>query len=94
MHFEWDPVKEKANQRKHRISFREAITVFYDVAAKIFDDPDHSAGERREIIVGHSSNGSLLLVCFTERYEKIRIISARKATKWERKDYEEKQPKP
>jgi hypothetical protein len=94
MHFEWDPAKEAANQRKHGVTFREALTVFDHTAARVFDDPEHSREEQREIIVGHSNRGSLLVVCFTERYEKIRIITARKATKRERKDYEQSQSKP
>ena len=89
MQLEWDPRKDAANRRKHGIAFDEALTVFADPLARIFDDPDHSAGEAREIIVGHSARQRLLLVSFTERGGKVRIISARAATKRERKDYEE-----
>jgi uncharacterized DUF497 family protein len=67
----------------------EAATVFGDPLAAIFDDEVHSEEEQREIIVGHSRKNRLLLVCFTERAEAVRIISARRATKQERKDYEE-----
>jgi hypothetical protein len=67
----------------------EAQTVFVDPLARIFDDEVHSAEEEREIIIGHSSGDRLLLVCFTERGDVIRIISARKATNRERNDYEE-----
>ena len=83
--FEWD----EANERKHRVSFAEAATVFGDPLAASFDDADHSAQERREIIVGHAENGRLLVVSFVERGSVIRIISARRATPHERRDYEE-----
>ncbi len=87
--FEWDRAKAASNKRKHGVTFEEAATVFADQLAVIHDDEAHSADEVREIIVGHSSNGRLLLVSFTERSGNIRIISARRATKQERKDYEE-----
>ena len=90
MEFEWDKAKATANVKKHEITFDEASTVFGDPLARIFDDPEHSAVERREIIVGHSILSRLLLVCFTEREAGvIRIFSAREATKKERQDYEE-----
>ena len=73
----------------HRISFEEALTVFSDLLARIFDDEDHSIAEEREIIIGHSMKQRLLLVCFTARGTSVRIFSARKATKRERQDYEE-----
>ena len=88
--FEWDPQKASANLRKHGISFDEASTVFNDPLAAIFDDEDHSEGEIREIIIGHSIKNDLMVVCFTERAKGIvRIFSARLATRKERKDYEE-----
>ena len=87
--FTWDPAKAAANVRKHAVSFEEALTVFSDPLARIHDDPLHSARESREIIVGHSTNGRLLLVSFTERSGVIRLISARRATRHERKDYEQ-----
>ena len=71
------------------VSFEEAATVFADSLAVIFDDVVHSDEEQREIIIGHSAENQLLLVCFTERTGAIRIISARRATKRERQDYEE-----
>ena len=71
------------------VSFEEAATVFLDPLAKIHDDPDHSATERRDIIVGHSVQGQLLAVSFTDRGSKIRLISARPTTRHERHDYEE-----
>jgi uncharacterized protein len=86
--FEWDPRKADANQSKHGVSFEEALTVFADRLARIFDDIRYSDRERREIIIGHSSKGRLLVVSFVER-DGVRIISARKATKVERHDYEE-----
>ena len=88
--FEWDPGKEATNRRKHHVSFAEASTVFDDSLAKIFFDSGHSQNEAREIIVGHSVTGSLLLVSFTERTaDRIRIIGACDATRAEKKDYEE-----
>ena len=89
MKFEWDPKKAASNLSKHRVAFEEGLTVFADPLAKIFDDEDHSTGEQREIIIGHSVKRRLLLVCFAAQQESIRIFSARKATKQERKDYEE-----
>jgi len=87
--FEWDEEKAAVNQRKHGVSFAEAATVFGNPLAVIFDDPEHSMEELREIIVGHSDRERLLVVSFTEREGVIRIISARKATPRERRDYEE-----
>lgn len=88
--FEWDEDKAKSNRIKHSVSFDEATTVFDDSLARIFDDELHSGDERREVIIGHSINNRLLVVCFTERPdERIRIISARVHTPKERKAYEE-----
>ena len=87
--FEWDNKKAAANFKKHRVNFEEVITVFSNPLAVIFDDDAHSVDEIREIIIGHSVNNRLILVSFTERDGIIRIISARQATKQERKDYEE-----
>jgi uncharacterized DUF497 family protein len=87
--FEWDPAKAATNLTQHGVSFDEAATVFQDPLAKIHDDPDHSATERRDIIVGHSVQGQLLVVSFTYRGSKIRLISARPVTRHERHDYEE-----
>jgi hypothetical protein len=86
---EWDGRKALANQAKHGVSFEEAMTVFNDALARIFDDSDHSATEFREIIIGLSQKQRLLIVCFTESSSTVRIFSARKATKIERQDYEE-----
>jgi uncharacterized DUF497 family protein len=87
--FEWDHEKARYNFKKHAISFNTAKTVFSDPLAYIFEDEWHSVGEMREIIIGHDQDNRLLLVCFTERANVIRIISARLATNQERRDYEE-----
>ena len=87
--FEWDSNKAILNMKTHAVSFEEAKTVFYDPLALIFYDEVHSRYEIREIIIGYSVKNRLLLVYFTERKNAIRIFSARKATKKERKDYEE-----
>jgi len=89
--FEWDRRKALSNQRKHGLSFEEAITVFDDPLAYIFDDEEHSTDEeQREIVLGHSARNRLLLVSFQEREPNVvRVISARTATKKERTDYEE-----
>jgi len=87
--FTWDPRKAASNFQKHAISFEEALTVFGNPLARIHDDPHHSEREGREIIVGHSTRGRLLLVSFIERPGVIRLISARRATRHERQDYEE-----
>ena len=90
MEFEWDTDKAEASLKKHGVGFDEAITVFDDLLAKIVNDEKHSGNEKREIIIGHSAANKLLFVCFTERETgKLRIISARKLTATERKDYEE-----
>ena len=87
--FTWDPAKAASNLRKHGVPFEEPLTGFSDPLARIHDDPLHSARESREIIVGHSTTGRLLLVSFTERSGVLRLISARRATRRERKDYEQ-----
>ena len=94
MDFEWDRRKARYNRRKHRVTFEEAHTVFSDPLARIFDDPDHSMVEKRELIIGHSNRGRRLVVSFTERNGKVRIISARAATKRERTQYEEEVGRP
>jgi uncharacterized protein len=86
--FEWDAQKAKRNLQKHGVTFDESITVFDDALASIFPDHDHSSDEEREILVGYSILNRLLLVCFTERAGRVRIISARKATALERNDHE------
>jgi uncharacterized protein len=89
LQFEWDSKKARANQAKHGVSFEEAITVFADPLARIFEDAEHSVREQREIIIGRSARQVLILVSFVEVHGRVRIISARKATSTERKDYEE-----
>lgn len=89
MHFEWDKEKAESNFKKHGVSFEEAKSVFGDALAKIFDDEEHSAEERRNGIVGHSVKNRLLIISFTERNDDtIRIISARETTLTERRKYE------
>ena len=87
--FEWDRRKSTFNLSKHGVSFQEALTVFGDPLARIFDDEEHSIEEQREIIIGHSTKQRLLVVCFTAQGESVRIFSARKATRKERSEYEE-----
>jgi uncharacterized DUF497 family protein len=88
--FKWDKKKEKQNVTKHNISFKEASTVFRDELSLTIDDPIHSDEENRLIIIGESIEHRLLVVVHTERNDYIRIISARKATKIERRYYESK----
>lgn len=87
--FEWDETKNEINQKKHKISFAEAQTVFYDPEALVIDDPEHSKEEERFIILGFSKKANLLVVChcYREADSVIRIISARKATKNETQQY-------
>lgn len=87
--FEWDDNKNEINKKKHKISFEEARTVFYDDAALVIDDPEHSEDEDRFIILGLSKRANLLVVChcYRESDTVIRIISARKATKTESQYY-------
>jgi uncharacterized protein len=92
--FEWDANKEIQNRKKHGVSFEEAATVFDDNLSMIFYDPDHSAQEDRFVILGLSASGRLLVIAFTDRADRVRIISARKPTHKERKFYEEKNRKP
>jgi uncharacterized DUF497 family protein len=88
MKFEWDRTKAKENERKHKVSFDEAVTVFYDPLSATLEDPDHSLSEHRFVTVGNSTHGRLLVVSHTNRGESIRIISARAATRHERKRHE------
>lgn len=87
--FEWDTAKAASNVRKHGVSFDEAGSVFLDQLAVSGPDPDHSVGESRYITFGVSSLGRLLAVSHTYRPGAIRIISARRVTRAERKIYEE-----
>ncbi len=90
LQFEWDPKKAASNLRKHHISFREAAMIFSDGLAQTYNDSAHSHGEQRYVTLGMSDQGRVLVVAHTMRGETVRIISARKATKRERKAYEEK----
>ncbi|MFQ5688337.1 MAG: BrnT family toxin [Candidatus Scalindua sp.] len=87
--FEWDPNKAKKNIKIHDIFFDEASTVFKDTLSLTIYDPLHSDEEDRFVLIGNSYKNRLLVVVYTEREDKIRIISARKSTKKERKQYEE-----
>lgn len=87
LRFEWDENKNLANQKKHKVSFDEAKTVFYDESARLIPDPGHSEDEERFVIMGLSNNLRILVVvhCYRKNDEVIRIISARKATRNEQK---------
>ncbi len=89
MVYEWDPAKSAANVKKHRISFEEAASVFLDADALTFWDPDHSDEEEREITIGRSARRRVLFLAHAARDGRIRIISARRATRQERRQYEE-----
>jgi uncharacterized DUF497 family protein len=89
MEFEWDDDKAESNERKHGVSFTEAMTVFGDPLALTAYDPKYSVDEDRYITMGMSELGRLVIVSHTDRGDKIRLISARVATKRERKDYED-----
>ncbi len=89
MEFEWDPDKAARSLTKHSVSFQEAATVFGDPLAITYTDPDHSDDEDRFLTFGHSSAGRLLVISHTDRDDRTRIISARTATRRERKQYEE-----
>ncbi len=86
--FEWDPPKAAENARKHGVTFGEASTVFGDPLSSAFPDPDHSLTEERLVLVGRSDRDRVLVVMFTERAERVRLISARPATRPEREAYE------
>jgi uncharacterized DUF497 family protein len=89
LRFEWDPLKAAANAKKHGVSFDEARTVFFDERAKLIDDPDHSGSEDRFVLLGISGNLRLILACHCYRDDDqvIRIISARRATPQESRQY-------
>ena len=89
MNFEWDDAKAAANCRKHKVTFEEASTIFQDDLSLTGRDPDHSLGEHRFITFGLSAANRILAVSHAERGDVIRIISARPATRMERKMYEE-----
>ena len=87
LRFEWNGVKAASNARKHGITFEEASTVFGDVFSSTLADPDHSTDEARFVTIGQSVYGRILVVSHTDRGDRIRIISARLATRRERKQY-------
>jgi uncharacterized DUF497 family protein len=88
--YEWDPKKATANLKKHGVSFREAASVFSDPLARTFDDPDHSSDEHRFITIGTSTKNRVVFLAHSDRDEdRVRIISARVATKTERHAYQE-----
>lgn len=86
--FEWDPQKAKSNMNKHGVSFEEASTAFNDPLSLTIDDPLHSTDEDRMVLIGMSHKNRVLVVVHTEKGDNIRIISARKGTKKERRYYE------
>ena len=88
--FEWDRSKAEANEKKHGISFEEASTAFGDTLSLTIPDPIHSHGEERYVLIGHTFRGNLVVVAHVEKPDAvIRIISARVATRGERRTYEE-----
>ena len=89
MIYEWDPKKAKTNLRKHGVSFEQAATVFLDPLAITFPDPDHSDKEDREITIGLTTKHRVVFVSHCPRGDRTRIIGARRATRKERKQYEE-----
>lgn len=89
MTFEWDPLKAKSNLAKHGVDFREAATVFGDALSLTVVDADHPAGEQRYVTMGMSHLQRILVVAHTEDRNRIRIISARRATRRERRAYEQ-----
>jgi len=92
LHFEWDDHKASSNERKHKVSFDEAATVFVDDDALLRTDPDHSASEDRFILLGRAASTRVLVVCHCYRKAGgvIRIISARRATRSEQTQYQER----
>ena len=92
MEFEWDPEKAVANAKKHGVEFAEAMTVFSDPLEVTISDPDHSEGEQRFVSIGLSTSQRLVVVSYTERAGRTRIINAREASSQERKHYESSNP--
>jgi uncharacterized DUF497 family protein len=87
MQFEWSATKADANLAKHGVSFEEALTCFFDPEQVVFHDPEHSGDEDRDLLIGHSARGRLLIVSHTLRGPLIRLVSARKATRREAQSY-------
>jgi uncharacterized DUF497 family protein len=90
--FEWDPEKAAANAKRHVVDFSEAMTVFADPLELTIPDPDHSEGEQRFLSIGRSTASRLLVVAYTERAGRTRIINAREASPQERRHYESTNP--
>lgn len=88
MDFEWDAAKADSNQKKHGVSFEEASTAFGDPLSLTIPDPDHSQEEDRFVLMGETYQRRLVVVVFTERGDRLRLISARLATRRERRTYE------
>jgi len=86
--FEWDPAKAEANLRKHGISFEDAATAFFDALSLTVPDPLHSEGEARLVLLGLTRTNRLVVVAHVDRGARIRLISARPATRKERRQYE------
>ena len=93
MEFEWDPEKAAANVKKHGVEFAEAMTIFGDPLELTIADPDHSEDEPRFLSIGLSAGSRLLVVAYTERTDRTRIINAREASSQERKNYESTSPR-
>lgn len=89
MEFEWDAAKARDNEAKHNVTFVEATEVFADSLSSTAPDPDHSLGEERFVIFGRTLGGRYLVVAFTDRGGRLRIISAREMTRRERQAYEQ-----
>ena len=89
MEFEWDVAKAETNEQRQGVSFDEAATAFGDPLSITIPDPDHSDDEDRFVLLGETYQGRLVVVVHTERSERIRLISARLATRRERRSYEE-----
>ena len=87
--FEWDPSKAQLNLRKHGVSFQEAVGAFMDPLSVTIPDPDHSYDEERLVLIGFSQSNRLLVVVHTESVDTIRLISAREASRFERRQYEQ-----
>ena len=90
--FEWDPLKSRKNEKKHGVSFHEGMTAFADKFSYTISDPEHSVEEYRFLLLGLGSSGNLMVISHTERGDRIRIISVRRATKQERELYKQGQP--
>ena len=89
LQFEWDPIKALENAKKHGVTFEEASTVFGDPLSLTISDPNHSEDEQRFLILGRSHRDRVLVVSHAERGDTVRVISARRASRQERRSYEQ-----